>query len=92
MKVNWLVRIKNPVFWVQIAIALVGPMLAYFGINWEQITTWQAFGDLFVRAIGNPVVIVAVIVSVWNAINDPTTSGLSDSIQALTYTKPKKEV
>lgn len=90
MKINWTVRFNNPIFWRNIAIAVVGPILAYYGLNWEQITTWAALGDLFIQAAGNPVVIVAVIVSIWNAINDPTTAGDSDSKQALTYTTPKK--
>ncbi len=32
MKINWKVRIKNPLWWVQIAAALVLPVLAYFGL------------------------------------------------------------
>lgn len=91
MKINWKVRIKNPVFWAQIAVAIFLPILTQLGLSWEQITTWGALWDLIVKAIGNPVIVVAVIVSVWNAINDPTTSGLSDSAKALTYTEPKKE-
>ena len=90
MKINWQVRFKNPVFWVQIAIAIVVPILAYFGLQWSDMTSWQALGSLFVEAIKNPVVVVAVLASVFNAINDPTTSGLTDSSQALTYIKPKK--
>ncbi len=90
MKINWLVRIKNPVFWAQIIIAIFLPILTQLGLSWEQITTWGALWDVIVQAIGNPVIVVAVIVSVWNAINDPTTSGLSDSANALTYTEPKK--
>ena len=90
MKINWTVRFNNPVFWRNIAIAVSAPIFAHFGLNWEQMTTWSALGDLFVQAAGNPVVIVAIIVSVWNAINDPTTAGDSDSTQALTYTTPKK--
>lgn len=39
---------------------------------------------------GARLLIVAVLVSVWNAINDPTTEGDSDSKQALTYNTPKK--
>lgn len=90
MKINWSVRFRNPVFWRNIAISLVAPMLAYFGMNWDMITTWGALGNLFVQAANNPVILVAVIVSVWNAINDPTTAGDSDSDIALTYTAPKK--
>ena len=37
------------------------------------------------------IVIAIIIVSVWNAINDPTTSGLGDSANALTYSSPKKD-
>ena len=91
MSINWKVRLKNPVFWVQIAVAVFLPVLAYFGLNWEDMTTWGAIGKVLLDAVRNPVVIVSVIVSVWNAINDPTTKGLSDSAQALTYDKPKEE-
>ena len=41
MRINWKVRFKNPIFWRNIAIAIVAPILAYFGLNWEQIVTWQ---------------------------------------------------
>ena len=40
MKINWKVRIKNPLWWVQIAAALLLPMLAYFGLAWEDMTSW----------------------------------------------------
>ena len=89
MKINWKVRIKNPMFWVGIAIAVLLPILSYFGLNWEDVTTWGALGNLFIEAVKNPVVVVAVAVSVWNAIIDPTTKGISDSKQALTYDVPK---
>ena len=89
MKINWKVRLKNPVFWVNIVVSVVLPILTYLGMNWSDMTTWAAFGNLFLTAIQNPVIVVAVIVSVWNAINDPTTAGLSDSENALTYVTPK---
>lgn len=90
MKINWKVRVKNPVFWRNIILSIIAPMLAHCGMNWEMITTWSALGELMVQAIANPVIVVAVIVSVWNAINDPTTAGYSDSEQALSYSEPKK--
>lgn len=88
MKINWLVRFKNPLFWVQMALAIFGPILAYFGLMWEDMTTWGAVANLLLGAVKNPVVFVAVIVSVFNAINDPTTKGLSDSETARAYIKP----
>ena len=89
MKINWKVRIKNPVFWVNIVLSIILPILAHLGMNWEDMTTWAALGGVFLSAVQNPVIVVAVVVSVWNAINDPTTSGLSDSDNALTYNEPK---
>lgn len=90
MKINWKVRVKNPVFWRNIVLSIIAPILAHCGMNWDMITTWGALGNLLVQAIANPVIVVAVIMSVWNAINDPTTAGDSDSIQALAYKEPKK--
>ena len=91
MKINWKVRIKNPVFWVEVAAAIILPILAHLGFNWEDMTTWGALWGILLEAVKNPVIVVAVIVSVWNAITDPTTAGISDSSQALTYEEPKKE-
>lgn len=89
MKINWKVRIKNPVWWAQICLAVLTPILAYAGITAADITTWAALGGLLLDAISNPYVLSLVVVSVWNAINDPTVAGLGDSKQALTYDNPK---
>jgi phi LC3 family holin len=86
--INWKVRIKNPVFWVQIVVAIVLPILAYLGLSWEDMTSWAALGGIFLEAVKNPVILASVLVSVWNAINDPTTKGLSDSQRAMEYHKP----
>ena len=75
--INLKVRFKNPVFVVQVVLAVLTPILAYAG--------------LLLEAISNPYVLSLVVVSVWNAINDPTTSGLNDSTKALEYTEPKKD-
>ena len=89
MRINWKVRVKNPVFWASIGISIITPILAYLGINWESLTTWYSLWEVFVQAVSNPVIVVAIICSVYTAIIDPTTKGLSDSEQALTYTTPK---
>lgn len=89
--INWKVRIKNPVFWVQVAVAVLLPILAYFGLTWQDMTSWGAMGQVLCKALGNPVVIASVIASVWNAINDPTTAGLKDSQRALGYTQPYRD-
>ena len=89
MNINWTIRFKNPVFWVSIIAAIFVPILAYLGMSWNQITSWTQLGDVIFTAIKNPVIFLTVIVSVYNTIIDPTTKGVSDSINALTYTEPK---
>lgn len=88
MKINWKVRKENILFIAQIVVSVFVPILAYFGMNWEDMTTWAAIGNLFVQAIQNPVVVLSVVVSVFNAITDPTTKGIGDSQRALTYETP----
>lgn len=90
MKINWKVRKENIVFIAQIVVSIFAPILAYFGMNWEDMTTWAAIGDLFWQAIQNPVVVLSVAISVFNAITDPTTKGIGDSERALTYDTPAK--
>lgn len=48
-------------------------------------------GNLLLQAVKNPVVIAAVLASVWNAVNDPTTAGLKDSQRAMAYEKPYRD-
>ena len=86
--INWKVRIRNPIFWVQIATAVVLPILAYLGLSWSDMTSWAALGAIFLEAVRNPVILASIAVSVWNAVNDPTTRGLGDSVRALEYNEP----
>ena len=88
MNINWRVRIKNPAFWVSIAIAIVTPILAYFGLTAQNMTSWGAIWDVVVQAVSNPYVILTVAVSVYNAIVDPTSTGVTDSSRALQYDAP----
>ena len=89
MKLNFKVRFKNPVFLTQLVLAILTPLLAYAGLTMQDLTTWNALWNLLSEAIRNPYVLGLILISLWNAINDPTTSGLGDSTGALTYTKPK---
>lgn len=86
---NLKVRFKNPVFIAQLILAILTPILAYAGLTVQDLTSWQALGEVLLGAISNPYVLGLIVVSVWNALNDPTTAGITDSAQALTYNKPK---
>lgn len=89
MQINWKVRFKNPVFIAQLACAVVMPLITGMGYEWSQMTTWATLGEVIAAALGNPVVVVAMVVSVFNLITDPTTSGISDSKSALERTELK---
>lgn len=87
MNINWKIRIKNPVFIAQIVMAILVPILAYLGLTVQDLTSWPALVNVIGQALTNPYVLGLVVISVWNAVNDPTTKGLSDSDQAMTYDK-----
>lgn len=91
MKINWGVRVKNPLWWVQMGLAVLTPILAYAGLTAADLTSWAALGSLLWGAVQNPYVLALASVSVWNAVNDPTTAGAGDSSRALTYETPAKD-
>ena len=91
MKINWKVRFKNPMFWIGIITAVAATVITQLGVSWEDVTSWNAFLQLLVDSVKNPVVVVAVITAVYNAVIDPTTKGVCDSKDALKYDKPKEE-
>lgn len=85
MKINWKVRIKNKNFWLTVIPAillLVQVVLAVFGVTID-------IGD-----IGNKLISVVNaafgVLAILGIVTDPTTKGVSDSEQALTYDKPKE--
>ena len=83
--INWLVRIKNKSFWIALipaVLLLIQVVAAVFGITLD-------LGDLGNKLLA---VVNAVfgVLAILGIIIDPTTSGITDSEQALTYTKPKE--
>jgi phi LC3 family holin len=83
--INWIVRIKNKNFWLTIIPALlllVQVVAALFGFTLD-------LGDL-----GNKLIDVVnalfVVLAILGVVTDPTTEGVADSTQALTYTEPKR--
>ena len=84
--INWKVRIKNKNFWLALIpaiILLVQVVAAPFGFTLD-------LGELGnqLLAIVNAIFAVLVILGI---VEDPTTAGVGDSVQAMTYTEPKKE-
>lgn len=84
MNINWTVRFKNKTFWVALIPALlmlIQVVAAVFNIS---IDVSEMSGKLL--DVVNAVFIVLAILGI---VADPTTSGVSDSTQAMGYTEPK---
>lgn len=88
--INWKVRFKNPVFYVQLVISVISPIFAYLGITAKDITTWGSLLDIFKQALSNPYILSLIAVSIYNAVVDPTTQGIGDSKRAISYNNPAK--
>lgn len=87
MKINIPVRLKNPWFWV----SLGGIILTAMGVDAEMFTSWQAVIDQAKALLSNPFMLVSVALAVLGVFIDPTTAGLGDSKQALSYQEPRRD-
>lgn len=84
MKINWKVRMKNKNFWIAAIPALLlllQQVTEIFGVSLD-LSTIQG-------QILSVVETVFLLLALVGVVNDPTTQGLSDSANALTYDKPK---
>ena len=82
--INWEVRLKNKQFWLALipaVLLLVQAVAAVFGFALDL----SVLGDKLLVVV-NTLFTVLVILGV---VVDPTTKGIKDSDNALTYTEPK---
>lgn len=84
--INWTVRLKSKSFWLAIipaVLLLIQVVAAVFGFALD-------LGDL-----GNKLLAVVnaafAVLAILGIVVDPTTDGVGDSKQAMTYTEPKKD-
>lgn len=85
MSINWRVRIKNKAFWAAIipaALLLVQQVCAVFGVQLD----FGGLEDRLTAIVGTVFTLLAIL----GIVADPTTAGLGDSEQALSYEKPKE--
>ena len=83
IKLNWKIRSQNPMFYIQIVLSFFIPVLGYLGLNWSEMTTWNSLFDMILAAFSNPYCLSIAAVSVFNAIVDSTSPGVSDSEHVL---------
>lgn len=84
--INWTVRIKNKTFWLALVPAvllMVQVVAAVFGYTLD-------LGELGDKLLAVVNALFAVL-TILGIVTDPTTKGVGDSAQALTYKKPKDD-
>lgn len=87
MRINWLVRFKNKAFWLAFIPAvfmLAQAVLQIVGIDFD-------YTEISMRITG-AVEALFVVLMLLGIVADPTTEGIKDSVQAMTYDEPKKDV
>lgn len=86
MKINWTVRLKNKTFWLALVPAvllLIQVVAAVFGID----LNLDALGDKLLAVVNA----LFAVLTILGVVTDPTTSGVSDSKQAMEYDKPRAD-
>lgn len=84
MKINIKARMKNPVFvttFLATVVTFVYTILGMFGV------VPSVSEDMVMQGIAVVIELMAAV----GVLTDPTTAGVSDSEQAMTYTEPRKD-
>jgi len=84
--INWKVRILNKTFWLTLVPALALLLQTFLSVFGVKIELGETIDKLlvFINALFAVLVIVGIV-------NDPTTSGISDSSRAMTYETPSNQ-
>lgn len=86
MKINWKVRLKNKNFWLALIPAvmiLMNSVASVFGMTFQ----FGNLGENLVYVVNSAFSVLAIL----GIVIDPTTKGIGDSVQALTYDTPKDD-
>ena len=86
MNINWIVRIKNKAFWLALipaVLLLIQVIAAPFGYEWDFVALNEQLTAIINAIFG--------VLAILGVVTDPTTAGVTDSKQALTYTTPKED-
>lgn len=82
MKINWKVRLKKKTFWV----AIISAILLFV----QQVSAAFNYDiTVYTNQITNIINSLLGVLVLLGVIQDPTTSGLNDSVQAQQYNEPK---
>lgn len=82
--INWLIRFKSKAFLLALvpAVLLLVKLVAQpFEYEWDFVVLNQQIAGIINAAFA--------LLTILGVVVDPTTAGMSDSDQAMTYTEPK---
>ena len=83
--INWSVRFRNKAFWLSLipaVLLLVQVAAAVFGYTLDL----GALGDKLLAVVNA----LFAVLTILGVVNDPTTAGVTDSAQAMSYTTPRE--
>lgn len=83
MNINWKVRLQHKQFWVALIALLIVLANQIAGIFHVDITIYNEQVTAITETVLSILALLGIII-------DPTTSGTSDSYQAMRYDKPKE--
>lgn len=86
MNINWKVRIKNKNFWITLIPAVLLLVQVVAGVFGYTLNLGE-LGDKLLAVVNA----LFAVLTILGIVTDPTTAGVSDSAQAMTYDEPKKE-
>ena len=82
--INWKVRIRNKAFWLALIPAVLLLMQSVAAAVGYELQLGD-MGDRLLAIVNNLFALLAIL----GIVNDPTTAGISDSENAMTYKTPK---
>lgn len=85
--INWKIRVKNVYFW----LAIGGVILTAMGATPDMFTDWSIVAEKIKELFANPFMLGTAIIAIVGVVNDPTTDGMTDSMQVMKYIAPKKD-
>lgn len=81
MKINWKVRLKNPLFWLTAIPAILAVVYTILGL-------FDVVPTISEETAVNAVTAIVTALSALGVLVDPTTKGVQDSDRAMSYDEP----
>ena len=78
MKINWKVRLKNPIFYLTIIPAITALIYTILGV-------FDVVPTISEDTVTNAITAIVTALTTLGVLVDPTTDGVNDSKRAMTY-------